>query len=403
MATIDGIVRMAGLTGQNGARSSHGLSLQAGLFSDAGLSSTTGLMTTDEGRKTVTYLVRCALGPNDTLVKADNQGVQHAFVGQIGLCPQWLHGGIATNRSCQHMVSACMMAFVNRAGVQIPIWLDSAHPKIGWGVDPAFPLQEGTFFGNVMTTGLQPAIGLPTTMSPNGYFCAGHGISVSVVAGRLNASDINTPYMGYGVDGMCLNSESIVAGPTSPGKTDPDGFTRICAGAVCFENGEPITVWRNNFYLPGFDPTYRYFLSPMHVPVQLGSKALEVAGGSTFNGTPVQQNAGSGSIDSQQFAISRPGVATPWQIALKIATNKCIGPVGNGTGNATMIEVQDCNGGANQAWSISAAANSGGFTFINVASNRCLEVQPAFTDGALVYLSDCNGALNQTFKVAAAF
>jgi hypothetical protein len=304
------------------------------------------------------------------------------------------------------MVSACMMAFVNRAGVQIPIWLNSAHPKIGWGVDPAFPQQEGTFFGNIMTTGVQPAIGLPNTISPNGYFCAGHGILVSVVAGRLNASNINSPYMPYGVNGMCLNSASVVAGPTSPGKTDPDGFTRICANGVCFENGEPITVWRNNVYLPGFDATFRYFLSPMHIPVQLGSKAVEVAGGSTVNGTSVQQQAGSGSIDSQQFAILKNDQTTVyWKIATKIDTNKCIGPVGNGTGNATPIEVQDCNGGNNQAWFVSAGANSGAFTFVNVASGRCLAVPSgSFADGAPLALFDCNGSvLNQSFKVAAAF
>ena len=108
----------------------------------------TGLMTTDAGRKTVAYLVRCALGPSDQLVKNDQQGVAHFFNGEIGLCPQWYVNRIVTNRLCQHMVSACMMAFVNKAGVQIPIWLNSADPKIGWGADPAFPLQEGTFFGN---------------------------------------------------------------------------------------------------------------------------------------------------------------------------------------------------------------------------------------------------------------
>jgi len=294
------------------------------------------------------------------------------------------------------------MAFVNRAGIQIPIWLDSAHPTIGWGVDPEFPLQEGTFFGNIMTTGLQPAIGLPNTTSPNGYFCAGRGISVSAVAGRLNASAINTPYIRYGVNGLCLNNSTTVAGPTSPGQTDPDGFARICANGVCFENGEPITVWRHIVYLPGFDATYRYFLSPMHIFLP---KAVEVAGGSTVNGTPVQQNAGSGSIDSQQFAISQQGVESRWQIALKIDTNKCIGPVGNGTGNATPIEVQDCNGGANQGWYIVAAGNNGGFTFYNVASGRCLAVPSASSaNGAPLALSDCfGGFLNQTFKVAAAF
>jgi len=212
--------------------------------------------------------------------------------------------------------------------------------------------------------------------------------------------------MPYGMDGMCLNSgPTTVPGPTSPGKTDPDGFARLCASGICFENGEPITVWRNSVYAPGFDATYRYSLLPMHVPIQAGVKAVEVIGGSTANGTPVLQMAGDGSIDAQQFAIVRTIVANIfyWKIAMKVDTNKCIGPVGNGTGILTPMEVQDCNGGANQAWTISAGANSGGFTFVNLASGRCLAVSSAaLTEGAQVDLMDCNAnATNQTFKVAA--
>ena len=90
LASVDGVIRTAGLTGQNGAMTSSGLSLWDGLFSECGLSSMTGLMTTDAGRKTVAYLVRCALGPSDQLVKQDHQGVAHFFNGEIGLCPQWL-------------------------------------------------------------------------------------------------------------------------------------------------------------------------------------------------------------------------------------------------------------------------------------------------------------------------
>ena len=254
-----------------------------------------------------------------------------------------------------------------------------------------------------MTTGLQPAIGLPNTISPNGYFCAGHGIPVSVVAGRLNAFDTKSPYMQYGTDGMCLNSATAVAGPTSPGKTDPDGFTRICAFGVCFENGEPITVWRNNLYMPGFDPTYRYFLSPMHVPAQLGSKAVEVAGGSTVNGTLVLQNAGSGSIDSQQFAISRANVTPPGRSPRRSPTNKCIGPVGIGTGNGTPIEVQDCNGGPIRP-GVSGHREQRRLHFYqrgrgSLPRGSDREFCGRDTAGSL----DCNGALNQTFKVAAAF
>jgi hypothetical protein len=175
---------------------------------------------------------------------------------------------------------------------------------------------------------------------------------------------------------------------------------------VCFENGEPITVWRSQFYLPGFDATYRYFLSPMHIPVQLGSKSVQAAGGSTVNGTRVVQNAGSGSIDAQQFAILKNGPTTSyWKIAMKINTNKCIGPVGNSTANSTLIEVQDCNGGDNQAWNITASATSGGFSLANVASHRCLAVPSGgLVDGEPLALFDCNtSVLNQTFKVAAAF
>ena len=114
---------------------------------------TNGLMTTDGGRKTVAYLVKCALAANDTLVKQDAERTSVHLPGGLGLCPQWKNGGIATDRACQNMVSACMMAFVNTAGVHIPIWLDSESPTIGWGVSPNYPKQEGTFFGNIMMTG----------------------------------------------------------------------------------------------------------------------------------------------------------------------------------------------------------------------------------------------------------
>ena len=56
-------------------------------------------MTTDAGRKTIAYLVRCALASNDTLTKRDQNGTQYTFPGGMGLCPQWKNGGVATDRS----------------------------------------------------------------------------------------------------------------------------------------------------------------------------------------------------------------------------------------------------------------------------------------------------------------
>ena len=51
-------------------------------------------MTTDGGRKTVKYLVRCALAAGDTLTKQDQYGASYTFPGGIGLCPAWKNGGV---------------------------------------------------------------------------------------------------------------------------------------------------------------------------------------------------------------------------------------------------------------------------------------------------------------------
>ena len=149
--------------------------------------------------------------------------------------------------------------------------------------------------------------------------------------------------------------------------TAPDGFKQACANNYCFQNGEPITVWRNPSYTPAFDPVYRYSFAPMSA----GGKAIDVACGSTNNGTNVQQYAAL-NTDAQKFTIQTSG--SNWKIAMKANTNKCFGPIGNGTANGTGIEIQDCNGSNNQAWNITADANTGAFQLKNVAANRCLDV-----------------------------
>ncbi len=71
----------------NGLTAMNGLSSFNGLTAMNGLSSFNGLMTTSAGRKTVSYLVKCALASNDSLVKADQNGTNYTFAGGIGLCP----------------------------------------------------------------------------------------------------------------------------------------------------------------------------------------------------------------------------------------------------------------------------------------------------------------------------
>ncbi|WUH89562.1 RICIN domain-containing protein [Streptomyces sp. NBC_00433] len=70
---------------------------------------------------------------------------------------------------------------------------------------------------------------------------------------------------------------------------------------------------------------------------------------------------------------------------------KCLEADNNGTTAGTAVTIYDCNGGANQQWNL----NSNG-TVTNVGSNLCLDVTGAATaNGTLVELWTCNGGSNQ--------
>ena len=109
-------------------------------------------------------------------------------------------------------------------------------------------------------------------------------------------------------------------GPTSPRQDRARRFKRACADGYCFQNGEPITVWRNPTYTPAFDAAYRYRLSPMSA----SGKSIDVASGSTNNGTAVQQWA---TLNGDCAEVHHPAERSNWKIAMKANTNKCVGPV----------------------------------------------------------------------------
>jgi endo-1,4-beta-xylanase len=87
---------------------------------------------------------------------------------------------------------------------------------------------------------------------------------------------------------------------------------------------------------------------------------------------------------------------------MTINTNKCVGMAGNGTGNSTVAEVQDCNGSNNQAWIATlVSGTTDTFNFKNVASNRCLDVAGVSgADGARLQIYDCGSGNNQRFAIA---
>jgi hypothetical protein len=272
---------------------------------------------------------------------------------------------------------------------------------IGWGLDLVnYPKQEGTFFGNIIETGDLTPMNMTGVVGPVAYFCEGAGFADGTVQGRLGVgqSGANLPYRNF-YGGKCEGNSNFT-GQYSLGTVNPaDGYKRAYVNNYTFQNGEPITVWRN----PGtggsggsvlFNPAYNYRLMPKHV----GGKSVDVAYGSTNNYTPVQQwtnNTG----PAQKFKVLASG--SNWKIAMTVNTNKCIGLAYNGTANGSAAEIQDCNGSNNQAWTATlVSGTTDTFTFKNVAANRCLDVQGLSTaDGARLQIYDCVGGNSQKFAV----
>jgi hypothetical protein len=159
-------------------------------------------------------------------------------------------------------------------------------------------------------------------------------------------------------------------------------------------------VWRAATYTPVFDGTYRYTFAPM----QATNKVMDVCYANTANGTCVQQYDSWGG-DPQKFAMLGSSTTGQWRIAMKVNTAKCVVPNGSTASTTTMV-IGDCNtNDSSQAFTVTADASSGGFTFRNVANPAvCLDMTGNNNNnGALLELYTCGGGSNQKFKVGSGY
>jgi len=194
-----------------------------------------GLMSVDGGRKLLEYIVKCALPDNHSITKQDQYGHPYTFEGHLGLAPAWENG--ACDGPCKRWVSACMLAHVNTAGVHIPINVVGQNAGLGWGQEPDYPNQEGTFFGNIFEAN---NAGLP-----DAYYCNGPGFDKDVVAGRIGANQAGAPYRNLFASGYCHLNGCV----PSDAKTNnvPDGYKACTMGEGPMTAwNETITVWRQN-------------------------------------------------------------------------------------------------------------------------------------------------------------
>ncbi|MDX6353435.1 MAG: glucosylceramidase [Streptomyces sp.] len=120
----------------------------------------------------------------------------------------------------------------------------------------------------------------------------------------------------------------------------------------------------------------------------LGGKCVDLAGGSSTNGTAVQLYDCNGTT-AQQWTAS----GTTLQ-----ALGKCLDVTSAGTANGTTTQLYDCNGSAAQQWT--RGTNN---TLVNTGSGRCLDATGnSSANGTRLQIWDCTGATNQQWTAPAA-
>jgi predicted chitinase len=120
----------------------------------------------------------------------------------------------------------------------------------------------------------------------------------------------------------------------------------------------------------------------------LGGKCIDVAGGSSTNGTAVQIYDCNGTA-AQQWNVGSDGTIR--------ALGKCLDVSNNSTADGALIHLWDCVGGANQQWVVTAAKD-----IVNPAANKCLDVVGNNSANATrLQIWTCTGAANQKWTAPA--
>ncbi|MFJ9692231.1 ricin-type beta-trefoil lectin domain protein [Kitasatospora sp. NPDC101183] len=120
------------------------------------------------------------------------------------------------------------------------------------------------------------------------------------------------------------------------------------------------------------------------------SKCLDVQGGNTGNGTPVQIYSCNGTASQWWATTDKPD-----GIGMTVsALGKCLDVTASGTTDGTKVQLWDCNGSDAQRW-----VRYEGNVLINPQSNKCLDVPGGVAqDGNQVQIYTCNYTASQQWS-----
>ncbi|MFC9331778.1 ricin-type beta-trefoil lectin domain protein [Kitasatospora sp. NPDC057015] len=123
------------------------------------------------------------------------------------------------------------------------------------------------------------------------------------------------------------------------------------------------------------------------IPSGITGKCLDLRGGNTSNGTPVELYDCNQSPTSQTWTYNSDGTVT--------IGGKCLDVVGQGVTNGSLIVLWTCNGGDNQKWTQQADG-----TLRGAQSGRCLD-DPGFStsNGTQLDIWTCSTGANQRWAL----
>ncbi|MEU3852329.1 lectin [Streptomyces sp. NPDC029554] len=121
--------------------------------------------------------------------------------------------------------------------------------------------------------------------------------------------------------------------------------------------------------------------------VGLAGKCLDVAGGSTADGTAVQLYGCNGST-AQRWTVGTDGTVR--------ALGKCLDVSGGSTADGARVQLYTCNGTSAQQWSYNSATHD----VVNSGSDKCLDITGNNSaDGTPAQIWTCTGGANQKWTL----
>lgn len=102
----------------------------------------------------------------------------------------------------QQWVSACLVARTNESGDELEIFVEGDDLMLGFGTDPAFPMYEGAFFGNVFTDPVSK------------HACRGSAEGVAAAEQQGRSCTLSSDECGFTTFADCMTDAGCEAGPS---------------------------------------------------------------------------------------------------------------------------------------------------------------------------------------------